>query len=152
MLISEMELTREKPENPGTAYEQLRALHRRPLCLVDPQPRITAPADRGSGQATNPYRRRSADDHFLVDFTIRLVSAPLKSRYFFGGGGWLDLIGSLPTLRIFRLFRVLRVSRLVLQVNAVTAEGMDTLQLPEDIERVRHIVEVYDVALIVLDP
>jgi hypothetical protein len=41
---------------------------------------------------------------------------------------------------------------LVLQVNARTAEGMDTLQLPEDIERVRHIVEVYDVALIVLDP
>jgi RecA-family ATPase len=41
---------------------------------------------------------------------------------------------------------------LVLQVNAVTAEGMDTLQLPEDIERVRHVVEVYDVALIVLDP
>jgi voltage-gated potassium channel Kch len=50
---------------------------------------------------------------FLVDFTIRLASAPAKSRYFFRGGGWLDLIGSLPTLRIFRLFRVLRVSRLL---------------------------------------
>jgi voltage-gated potassium channel Kch len=50
---------------------------------------------------------------FLVDFAIRLASAPAKSRYFFRGGGWLDLIGSLPTLRIFRLFRVLRVSRLL---------------------------------------
>ena len=50
---------------------------------------------------------------FLSDFTVRLVSAPAKSRYFFRGGGWLDLIGSLPTLRIFRLFRVLRVGRLL---------------------------------------
>jgi voltage-gated potassium channel Kch len=50
---------------------------------------------------------------FLSDFTVRFVSAPSKSRYFFRGGGWLDLIGSLPTLRIFRLFRVLRVSRLL---------------------------------------
>ena len=49
---------------------------------------------------------------FLSDFTVRLVSAPAKSRYFFRGG-WLDLIGSLPTLRIFRLFRVLRVGRLL---------------------------------------
>jgi voltage-gated potassium channel len=50
---------------------------------------------------------------FLIDFSIRLFAAPVKSRYFFKGGGWLDLIGSLPTLRIFRLFRVLRVSRLL---------------------------------------
>jgi hypothetical protein len=33
--------------------------------------------------------------------------------YFLRGGGWLDLIGSLPYPRIFRLFRVLRISRLV---------------------------------------
>jgi voltage-gated potassium channel len=52
---------------------------------------------------------------FLIDFTLRFVSAPVKSRYFFRGGGWLDLIGSLPTLRIFRLFRVLRVGRLLRQ-------------------------------------
>jgi voltage-gated potassium channel len=50
---------------------------------------------------------------FLADFTGRFVSAPVKSRYFFKGGGWLDLIGSLPTLRIFRLFRVVRVARLL---------------------------------------
>jgi len=30
----------------------------------------------------------------LIDFTVRFVSAPVKSRYFFRGGGWLDLIGS----------------------------------------------------------
>jgi voltage-gated potassium channel Kch len=50
---------------------------------------------------------------FVADFLVRLRSAPDKSAYFFHGGGWLDLIGSLPTLRIFRLFRVIRVTRLL---------------------------------------
>jgi voltage-gated potassium channel len=50
---------------------------------------------------------------FLSDFSLRLFSAPSKRRYFLRGGGWLDLLGSLPTLRIFRLFRVIRVSRLL---------------------------------------
>lgn len=41
----------------------------------------------------------------------------------------------------------------VIRVDAYTPEGFDgTLQLPEDIERVREIVESYDVVLIVLDP
>lgn len=41
----------------------------------------------------------------------------------------------------------------VIRVDAYTPEGFDgTLQLPEDIERVRKIVEAYDVVLIVLDP
>lgn len=55
---------------------------------------------------------------FLIDFAIRLGAAPSKSGYFFRGGGWLDLIGSLPMLRIFRLFRVLRVSRLLRRYGA----------------------------------
>src|SRR5262245_49515408 len=50
---------------------------------------------------------------FLIDFGIRLAAASGKTRWFFRGGGWLDLIGSLPYLRVFRLFRVLRVSRLL---------------------------------------
>jgi hypothetical protein len=41
----------------------------------------------------------------------------------------------------------------VIRVDAYTPEGFDgTLQLPEDIERVREIVDEYDVVLIVLDP
>lgn len=41
----------------------------------------------------------------------------------------------------------------VIRVDAYTPEGFDgTLQLPEDIERVREIVEEHDVVLIVLDP
>jgi voltage-gated potassium channel len=50
---------------------------------------------------------------FVIDFTIRLFTAPTKTGYFFKGGGWLDLLGSLPGLRIFRLFRVVRVGRLL---------------------------------------
>jgi voltage-gated potassium channel len=50
---------------------------------------------------------------FLGDFAHRLLKAESKRAYFFRGGGWLDLIGSLPLLRVFRIFRVLRVGRLL---------------------------------------
>jgi voltage-gated potassium channel len=50
---------------------------------------------------------------FLGDFTFRLFRADSKRGYFFHDRGWLDLIGSLPALRIFRIFRVFRVGRLV---------------------------------------
>ncbi len=52
---------------------------------------------------------------FVSDFLLRLFSASSKRGYFLRGGGWLDLLGSLPTLRIFRLFRVIRVMRLLRQ-------------------------------------
>jgi hypothetical protein len=52
---------------------------------------------------------------FVSDFLLRLTSSESKSAYFLRGGGWLDLLGSLPTLRIFRLFRVMRVLRLLRQ-------------------------------------
>jgi len=52
---------------------------------------------------------------FLSDFTYRLLTAASKFGYFFRGGGWLDLLGSLPFpgLRIARLFRMARVTVLV---------------------------------------
>src|SRR5262245_19509468 len=55
---------------------------------------------------------------FLVDFSIRLSAAPKKWHWFVREGGWLDLIGSLPGLRVFRLFRVLRVGRLLRRYGA----------------------------------
>jgi voltage-gated potassium channel len=53
---------------------------------------------------------------FLFDFFRSLFRAQNKWRYFLRGGGWLDLLGSLPfsrlaVFRIFRLFRVVRVMR-----------------------------------------
>jgi voltage-gated potassium channel len=50
---------------------------------------------------------------FLSDFAYRLLTAESKRRYFLRGGGWLDLIGSLPTLRVARIFRILRVGKLL---------------------------------------
>jgi len=50
---------------------------------------------------------------FLSDFAYRLLTAESKRDYMIRGGGWLDLIGSLPALRFARIFRVLRVSKLL---------------------------------------
>jgi voltage-gated potassium channel len=52
---------------------------------------------------------------FLVDFTIDLLGSKPKRAYFIGRRGWLDLLGSIPTLGFFpftALFRLARLSRL----------------------------------------
>jgi ion transport protein len=49
---------------------------------------------------------------FLIDFWKRYHQAPKGGRhYFLHERGWLDLLGSLPYLKIFRIFRVVRVLR-----------------------------------------
>lgn len=52
---------------------------------------------------------------FLVDFALRLVAAPSRSRYFFRQFGWADLLGSLwvPGWDILRLFRIYRVVTII---------------------------------------
>ena len=61
---------------------------------------------------------------FLVDFAMRLRRAPSKRAYFFEGRGWLDLLGSIPSvgsgafryaalLRLARLSRLTRIARLL---------------------------------------
>jgi len=53
---------------------------------------------------------------FLADFFLRLAVTPKKSDYFIKDGGWLDLLGSIPSLgstfRYSGLFRLARLSRL----------------------------------------
>jgi len=52
---------------------------------------------------------------FLIDFAINLKRAPSPRAYFVGDRGWLDLLGSIPTLGVLRftaLFRLARLSRL----------------------------------------
>ena len=49
---------------------------------------------------------------FLIDFTLRLRRASPKRSYFFGGRGWLDLLGSVPTFGFFRFTALLRLARL----------------------------------------
>ena len=59
---------------------------------------------------------------FLFDFGLRLKRAPSKRGYFIRGRGWLDLLGSVPSIGVFpytallrlaRLSRVARISRLL---------------------------------------
>jgi voltage-gated potassium channel len=52
---------------------------------------------------------------FLLDFFGNLSRAPTKREYFIGRRGWLDLLGSIPSLGFFKytaLFRLARLSRL----------------------------------------
>jgi voltage-gated potassium channel len=49
---------------------------------------------------------------FLVDFFLNLRGASKKSDYFIGQRGWLDLIGSLPSLGVLRISGLLRLARL----------------------------------------
>lgn len=53
---------------------------------------------------------------FLVDFTKRFFSAESKRGYFFGERGYLDLLGSLPYLKVLRIFRVVRLVRVTREV------------------------------------
>ena len=55
---------------------------------------------------------------FLIDFGINIAGAKPKRAYFIGQRGWLDLLGSIPSLgllgsgQISALFRLARLSRL----------------------------------------
>jgi voltage-gated potassium channel len=76
---------------------------------------------------------------FLVDFFINLFSTPKKSDYFIKQRGWLDLLGSFPSLgislrhtgilRLARLSRFGRISRLM--------RGKHKKQLIEDVVKNR---------------
>lgn len=49
---------------------------------------------------------------FLVDFFGNLFAAPTKREYFIGRRGWLDLLGSIPSLGFFKYTALLRLARL----------------------------------------
>lgn len=76
---------------------------------------------------------------FLVDFFINLFTAPRKSDYFIRERGWLDLIGSLPTLGValkqFGILRLARLSRLV-RIRRLLREK-NKKQMIEDVVRNR---------------
>ena len=49
---------------------------------------------------------------FLFDFAYNLLGAKPKRAYFIGQRGWLDLLGSIPSIGIFQLSSLLRLARL----------------------------------------
>ena len=71
---------------------------------------------------------------FLVDFTMNLIQSEPKREYFIKRRGWLDLLGSIPSLgflRITALFRLARLSRLA-RIRRLMG-GQNQKQLVDDV-------------------
>jgi len=49
---------------------------------------------------------------FLIDFVMNLASSKPKRAYLIGQRGWLDLIGSIPSVSFFQFGALLRLARL----------------------------------------
>jgi voltage-gated potassium channel len=71
---------------------------------------------------------------FLIDFFINLRNSPKKSDYFIKDRGWLDLLGSIPSLGLFTnagkyagLFRLARLSRLARIARLMKSGGKEAL-------------------------
>ena len=75
---------------------------------------------------------------FLADFLLNFWRAPSKTDYFFKGGGWLDLLGSVPAvieLPWTAFMRLARLSRLVRIVNRL--RGRDRAEVIKEARRSR---------------
>lgn len=67
---------------------------------------------------------------FLVDFTITIRNTRPRAAYFIDRRGWLDLMGSIPTLGLFRfaaLLRLFRLSRLARITRIFREQGKDRI-------------------------
>ena len=71
---------------------------------------------------------------FLIDFFFNLKNAPKKSDYFIKERGWLDLLGSIPSLGLLTnvgkyagLLRLARLSRLARIARLMRGENRKTL-------------------------
>ena len=71
---------------------------------------------------------------FLIDFFLNLTGAPKKSDYFIKERGWLDLLGSIPSLGLLTnfgkfagLFRLARLSRFARITRLLRGENKKTL-------------------------
>ncbi len=70
---------------------------------------------------------------FLFDFFRSLRLAPNKWGYFLKGGGWLDLLGSIPfsAFAIFRVARLFRIIRLLRKMTGGELRRMLTRRLAQ---------------------
>jgi voltage-gated potassium channel len=74
---------------------------------------------------------------FLFDFAMRMRRAPHKRDYFIGERGWLDLLGSIPSVQILgsgryaSLFRLARLSRLARITRLI--RGQSKKELVDDV-------------------
>jgi voltage-gated potassium channel len=71
---------------------------------------------------------------FLIDFTMNIIRSKPRREYFIHRRGWLDLLGSIPSLGILKLtalFRLARLSRLA-RITRLLG-GQRRKQLVEDV-------------------
>jgi voltage-gated potassium channel len=71
---------------------------------------------------------------FLVDFALNLRRSRPRSKYFIKQRGWLDLLGSIPSLGLFELTALLRLARLsrLARITRVL-RGKNKKQLVQDV-------------------
>lgn len=71
---------------------------------------------------------------FLLDFAMNMAGSKPKRAYFIGQRGWLDLIGSIPSIGIFQVGALLRLARLsrLARVGKVLS-GQNRKQLVADV-------------------
>src|SRR6266436_6128231 len=92
---------------------------------------------------------------FLFDFFRSLRLAPNKWAYFLKGGGWLDLLGSLPFSKfaVFRFARLFRIARVMRTLKGNDFRKMLTDQLAEStllFTLVIALILVFTIAFLVL--
>jgi voltage-gated potassium channel len=75
---------------------------------------------------------------FLIDFYLNLKRSPKMSEYFIDQRGWLDLLGSVPSLGVFKYTALLRLARLG-RVARITRllRGKHKRELVDDVVRNR---------------
>jgi voltage-gated potassium channel len=86
---------------------------------------------------------------FLVDFILNLRASPKKSDYFIREGGWLDLLGSTPSLglsfRFSGIFRLARLSRLARVIRLLRQKNQ--VEVVADVVKHRHQYAMFITAL-----
>jgi voltage-gated potassium channel Kch len=92
---------------------------------------------------------------FLADFLRSLFRAPNKWAYFLKGGGWLDLLGSIPFSKfaVFRFARLFRIARVMRTLKGNDFRKMLTVQLAEStllFTLVIALILVFTIAFLVL--
>ena len=92
---------------------------------------------------------------FFADFLRSLFRAPNKWAYFLKGGGWLDLLGSIPfgKLAIFRFARLFRIARVMRTLKGNDFRKMLTYQLAQNtllFTLIIALILIFTIALLVL--
>ncbi len=92
---------------------------------------------------------------FFADFLRSLFRAPNKWAYFIKGGGWLDLLGSIPfgKFAVFRVARLFRIARVMRTLKGNDFRKMLTGQLAQNtllFTLVIALILIFTIALLVL--